>query len=76
MQFVGVFFHICRKFEFLISQDSAATCLMPMTHTPKLAPETSARKLASVSGASVMQSGAECFWRQILESNRTMFYFG
>jgi len=27
MQFVRVFFHICRKFEFLISQDSVATCL-------------------------------------------------
>ena len=40
---------------------------MPMTH----APETGARKLASVSGASVIQSGAEFFWRQILESDRT-----
>ena len=27
MQFVCVFIHICRKFEFLISQDSVATCL-------------------------------------------------
>jgi len=26
MQFVCVFFHICRKFEFLISQSSVATC--------------------------------------------------
>ena len=43
---------------------------MPMTH----APETGARKLASVSGASDIQSGAEFFWRQILESDRT-FYF-
>ena len=43
------------------------TGLMPMTH----APETGARKLASVSGASVIQSGAEFFWRQILESDRT-----
>jgi len=42
-----------------------------MTH----AAETSARKLASVSGASVMQCGAEFFWRQTLESNRTVFYF-
>jgi len=41
----------------------------------KLAPETGARKLVSVSGAFVMQSGAEFFWRQILESNRTVFYF-
>ena len=41
--------------------------LMLMTH----APETGARKLASVSGASVIQSGAEFFWRQILESDRT-----
>ena len=37
----------------------------------KPAPETGARKLASVSGASVIQSGAEFFWRQILESDRT-----
>jgi len=44
---------------------------MPMTH----APETSTRKLASVSGVYVMQSGAEFFWHQILESNRTVFYF-
>ena len=44
---------------------------MPMTR----APETGARKLASVSGTSVMRSGAEFFWRQILESNRTVFYF-
>jgi len=44
---------------------------MPMTH----APETGAGKLASVSGASVMQSGAKFFWCQILESNRTVFYF-
>jgi len=44
---------------------------MPMTH----AAETSVRKVASVSGASVMQSGARFFWRQILESNRTVFYF-
>jgi len=29
------------------------------------------RKLASVSGVSVIQSGAEFFWRQILESDRT-----
>ena len=43
------------------------TQVMPMTH----APETGARKLASVSGASVIQSGAEFFWRQILESDRT-----
>jgi len=42
-----------------------------MTH----APETGARKLASVSGASVIQSGAKFLWRQILESNRTVFYF-
>jgi len=42
-----------------------------MTHSP----ETSARKLASVSGASVIQSGAEFLWRQILESDRTVFYF-
>jgi len=41
--------------------------LMPMT----LAPETDVRKLASVSGTSVIQSGAEFFWRQILESDRT-----
>jgi len=41
--------------------------LMPMTH----ASETGARKLASVSSASVIQSGAEFFWRQILESDRT-----
>jgi len=41
---------------------------MPMTH----AAETGARKLASVS---VMQSGAEFFWCQILESDRTVFYF-
>ena len=40
--------------------------LLPMT----LAPETGARKLASVSGASVIQSDAE-FWREILESDRT-----
>ena len=45
--------------------------LMPMTH----APETGARKLASVFGTSVIQSGAEFFWRQILESDRTVFYF-
>ena len=44
---------------------------MPATH----APETGARKLASVSGASVIQSGAKFFWRQILESDRTVFYF-
>jgi len=44
---------------------------MPMTH----APETGAKKLASVSGASVIQSGAEFFWRQILESDRTVLYF-
>jgi len=44
---------------------------MPMTRTP----ETGVRKLASVSGTSVMRSGAEFFWRQILESNRTVFYF-
>jgi len=37
--------------------------------------ETGARKLASVSGASVMLSGCEFFWRQILESDRTVFYF-
>ena len=42
-----------------------------MTH----APETGARKLASVSGVSLMQSGTEFFWHQILESNRTVFYF-
>ena len=46
---------------------SAACHLMPMTH----APETGARKLVSVSGASVIQSGAEFFWQQILESDRT-----
>jgi len=34
-------------------------------------PKTGARKLASVSGASVIQSGTEFFWRQILESDRT-----
>ena len=46
--------------------------LMPMTH----AAETGARKLASFSGASFIQSGAEFFfWRQILESNRTVFCF-
>ena len=45
--------------------------LMPMTH----APETGARKLAPVSGASVIQSGVEFFWHQILESDRTVFYF-
>ena len=45
--------------------------LMPMTH----APETGARKLASVSGASVIQSGARFVWRQILESDRTVFCF-
>ena len=28
IQFVCVFFHICRKFEFLIFQGSVATCLM------------------------------------------------
>jgi len=44
---------------------------MPWTY----APVTGARKLSSVSVASVMQSGAEFFWRQILESNRTVFYF-
>jgi len=44
---------------------------MPMTHTP----ETGTRKLASVSGVSVIQAGAEFFWRQILESDRTVFYF-
>jgi len=38
----------------------------------KPAPENWRRFLA---GASVMRSGAEFFWRQILESNRTMFYF-
>ena len=27
MQFVCVFFHLCRKFDFLISQGSVATCL-------------------------------------------------
>ena len=27
MQFVCIFFHICRKFEFLISQGSVATFL-------------------------------------------------
>jgi len=27
MQFVCVFFHICRKFEFLISRGRVATCL-------------------------------------------------
>jgi len=27
MQFDCVFYHICRKFEFLISQGSVATCL-------------------------------------------------
>jgi len=27
MQSVCVFFHICRKFEFLVSQGSVATCL-------------------------------------------------
>jgi len=31
MQFVCVFFHIWRKFEFLISQGSVATCLMGIT---------------------------------------------
>ena len=41
------------------------------THSP----ETGARKLASVCGASVIQSGAEFFWHQILESDRTVFYF-
>ena len=41
--------------------------VMPMTH----APETGTRKLASVSVVSVIQSGAELFWRQILESDRT-----
>jgi len=41
--------------------------LMPMTH----APETGARKLAPASSASVIQSGAEFFWRQIPESDRT-----
>jgi len=40
--------------------------LIPMTHTP----ETGARKLASVSAASVIQSGAKFFWRQILQSDR------
>ena len=46
---------------------------IPLTHAPwgKPAPETGARKLASVSGASVIQSGARFFWRQILESDRT-----
>jgi len=28
MQFIRIFFHICRKFKFLISQGSVATCLM------------------------------------------------
>jgi len=42
-----------------------------MTH----APETGVRKLASVSGVTVIQPGAEFFWRQILESDRTVFYF-
>ena len=37
--------------------------VIPLTH----APETGARKLASVSGASFIQSGAKFFWRQILE---------
>jgi len=27
MQSVCVFFHVCRKFEFLLSQGSVATCL-------------------------------------------------
>jgi len=27
MQFLCIFFHICRKFEYLISQSSVATCL-------------------------------------------------
>ena len=34
--------------------------LIPLTRGP----ETGARKLASVSGASVIQSGARFFWRQ------------
>ena len=47
---------------------------MPMTHAPETGART-ARKLASVSGASVIQSGAEFFWRQILESDRTFRIF-
>ena len=38
-----------------------------MTHIP----ETGTKKLALASGASVIRSGAEFFWRQILESDRT-----
>jgi len=53
------------------SSGLALSFLMPMTH----APETGTRTLASVSGTSVMQSGAEFLRRQILESNRTVFYF-
>ena len=45
--------------------------LCPWHTLQKSAPETGARKLASVSGASVIQSGAEFFWRQILASDRT-----
>jgi len=54
-----------------VRQNPIQRTAMPMTH----APETGASKLAVVSGASVMQSGAEFFWCQILESNRTVFYF-
>jgi len=49
------------------SHKTYLSVLMLMTH----APETGARKLASVSGASVIQSGAEFFWHQILELDRT-----
>jgi len=54
------------------SADSTPFVVLCSWHTlQKLAPETGARKMASVSGASVIQSGAEFFWRQILESDRT-----
>jgi len=34
VQFVCFLFHICRKFEFLISQGSLATCLGEMGSVP------------------------------------------
>jgi len=49
------------------SVSNVHSTVMPKTH----APETGARKLALVSGASVIQSVAEFFWRQMLESDRT-----